>query len=160
MTENPPGRGFLTSVPGILTAVAAVLTAAGGIYLGVQENDKAEAAKPAQPVVVNLSTSGDSAPTPAASANVDEADLRLDNAPTGSTDPADPDKPLVDQCAAGNAQACVELLDTLVGECGQGYGLSCDMLFFVSPEGSDYEEYGATCGGRFGWDYASACREL
>lgn len=39
-------------------------------------------------------------------------------------------------------------LDTLWDECESGQFGSCDELYFVSREGSEYEEFGATCGGR------------
>lgn len=39
-------------------------------------------------------------------------------------------------------------LDLLWGECEEGSMFACDDLFFSSPPGSEYEEYGATCGGR------------
>jgi len=34
----------------------------------------------------------------------------------------------------------------------------CDVLYEVSAIGSDYESYGATCGGRAGSQYADRCR--
>lgn len=39
-------------------------------------------------------------------------------------------------------------LDTLWDECESGKFGSCDELYFVSREGSEYEEFGASCGGR------------
>ena len=39
-------------------------------------------------------------------------------------------------------------LDLLWRECEEGSMFACDDLFFSSPPGSEYEEYGATCGGR------------
>lgn len=40
-------------------------------------------------------------------------------------------------------------LDSLWDACGGGSGVACDNLFFTSPSGSEYEEFGATCGDRF-----------
>jgi hypothetical protein len=157
MIDNSPhNRGFFATIPGILTALAAVITAVAGAYFGVHgRHDSDPAAQ--RPVVVNLSTSSQAAPTDATA--VDGADLRIDAASTEvtSTDTAAGD--LVDQCGSGDMQACVDLLDTLARECKDGYGLSCDMLFLVSPEDSDYEMYGATCGGRFDESVAGSCEE-
>jgi len=40
-------------------------------------------------------------------------------------------------------------LDALWDACEGGDGEACDDLFFQSPIGSEYEEFGDTCGGRF-----------
>lgn len=39
-------------------------------------------------------------------------------------------------------------LDGLWAECEGGSGAACDQLFESAPLGSDYERFGATCGGR------------
>ena len=39
-------------------------------------------------------------------------------------------------------------LDALWDDCDAGDGEACDELFFGSPIGSEYEEFGNTCGGR------------
>lgn len=39
-------------------------------------------------------------------------------------------------------------LDELTQRCFEGEMQACDQLYFQSPLGSDYETYGATCGGR------------
>jgi hypothetical protein len=39
-------------------------------------------------------------------------------------------------------------LDLLYTACQQGNGPACDALFDAAPPGSDYEEFGVTCGGR------------
>lgn len=39
-------------------------------------------------------------------------------------------------------------LDDLTQRCFEGEMQACDQLYFQSPLGSDYETYGATCGGR------------
>jgi hypothetical protein len=152
--------GFLTTIPGILTALAGLLTAAGGVY--VATHDSKSGSPESKPVVVNLTMPGSAAPT--ASANVDQQTLRLDNAsnelatlPNNTT--GDPYQQLVDQCNQGSIEACSAILETLSQECYQGYGGSCDVLFAVSPLGSDYEMYGATCGYRLSPDIAGRCSE-
>ena len=39
-------------------------------------------------------------------------------------------------------------LDALWGACDEGSGRSCDQLFAAAPVGSDYEEFGVSCGNR------------
>lgn len=41
--------------------------------------------------------------------------------------------------------------DSLQDECSFGTMVSCDELFFVTPMQSDYEWWGATCGGIAEW---------
>ena len=41
-----------------------------------------------------------------------------------------------------------ERLELLYDQCAEGDGQACDDLFFESPAGSEYEEFGDTCGGR------------
>ena len=41
-----------------------------------------------------------------------------------------------------------EALDFLFDECDEGDLTACDDLYYESPEGSDYEAFGSTCGGR------------
>lgn len=49
------------------------------------------------------------------------------------------------------------LLDQLWDACDSGTGSACDELFATSPVGSEYEEFGVTCGGR---DDVLDCEEL
>jgi hypothetical protein len=153
--------GFLTTIPGILTALAGLLTAAGGLYVANNDNAKGESPE-SKPVVVNLTMAGSAAP--AAPANVDQQALRLDNASNAfsNTSSSDPAQQLVNQCAQGSVEACSAVLETLGQECYQGYGGSCDVLYEVSPVGSDYELYGATCGYRYNYseDIAGRCSEV
>jgi hypothetical protein len=39
-------------------------------------------------------------------------------------------------------------LDALWDACASGYGQACDALFEQAPMGSEYEDFGASCGGR------------
>lgn len=39
-------------------------------------------------------------------------------------------------------------LEVLYDRCAEGDGQACDDLYFESPAGSEYEEFGDTCGGR------------
>ena len=50
-----------------------------------------------------------------------------------------------------------ELLDELSQGCADGDLVACDALYELSPQGSDYEAFGATCGGRVSQDYADEC---
>ena len=44
------------------------------------------------------------------------------------------------------------LLDSLFDGCDAGFFADCDDLYFESPVASEYEWFGATCGGRFDWN--------
>lgn len=72
----------------------------------------------------------------------------------GPLDPADvgePTPPVTgpDRVLDGYAQSCFE-----------GVYPACDGLFFESPPMSDYEEYGATCGGRIEPYAVGSCTDL
>lgn len=47
----------------------------------------------------------------------------------------------------------------LYTNCANGDMYSCDDLYVISPAGSNYEAFGATCGGRFEWQ-DGWCSEL
>lgn len=47
-------------------------------------------------------------------------------------------------------------LDDLYDLCASGSGAACDQLYWLSPVGSDYEQFGATCGNRYEVDEAPA----
>jgi len=61
--------------------------------------------------------------------------------------------------ANGLVDSCFTLLGLLVVDCYHGDAYSCDALYWIGPEGSDYEAYGATCGGRLDWQFGR-CSEL
>jgi hypothetical protein len=47
---------------------------------------------------------------------------------------------------------------SLLGTCSDGSWSSCDDLFLTSAYASPYQNYGATCSGRFDdWTYAGNC---
>ena len=147
LAAEPRGLlGFLGTIPGILAAVAAVITASTGWYIaqsssGETTQDIPQAAAPV--------------PQPTAPVDVGAVQSQLPDVQVGGTD-----DDLVSACSAGDVDACVDLLDQLTVECMDGIGISCDALYLLTPEGSVYEEYGATCGGRFGWEFAGVCSEL
>jgi hypothetical protein len=174
--EGPRGGflGFVTSLPGVLTALAAVLTAVGGVLIAVKPGDSKPVSGPSTPPSVtspgaqtqgvsNLTSSGGPAPV---NVTVTLQDLRLDNAsgdannvPSQGSDGSA--EQLIAACGQGDESACVAVVNELVDECAQGYGVSCDVLYEISPAGSDLETYGATCGLRLDADdYADRCREL
>lgn len=165
-TEAPRSgiAGFLTTVPGILTAMAGLVTAVVGAYLAVNQGqgpDKGPPPAPA-PVVVNLTTPGSSVPPSPDTA--DAAHLRLAAADAGLFQASAGSGTFLEeqayQCDQGDDDACVVVLDTLFDYCTDGSGAGCDALWQVSPEGSVYEAYGATCGGRVPEVYAGRCSEL
>jgi hypothetical protein len=137
--------GFLTSAPGVITACAGLLTAGVGAYQVMQGGGDA-------PPDITIVMPSPAPADPATSIDPGTAESYA------STDVAyDETQQLIDQCATGDDYACTMILDALASECYDGYGGSCDVLYWVSPVDSDYEAYGATCGGRFDWEYAGSC---
>src|SRR4029450_7196081 len=63
----------------------------------------------------------------------DPETLRLDNAAALGQVPddiaADPIQELFHRCGQDDAESCAAILDALSGECYDGYGLSCDLLY-------------------------------
>jgi hypothetical protein len=51
------------------------------------------------------------------------------------------------------------VLDDLTTRCAAGELLACDDLFVQSPSGSNYEQFGATCGGRVEEPVDGPCEE-
>lgn len=159
MTSDTAHRGgflgFLTTIPGIITALAGLITAMVGLAQLAPESYDPPSPGPdqaQQPVIVNITP--DTTPVENVAANADSVASFTD------VSTSDPVQQMVDACAAGSVDACTGLLDILTDECYQGLGLSCDILYQVSPVDSDYETYGATCGGRLTWDYAGMCGQL
>jgi hypothetical protein len=147
--------GFLTTIPGILTAAAAVITAlSGGLFLVQDGNGSSESA------ATNITVEAQPAPDSSTPEDATSIDAGTASAELGGAAVDDFTSTLMDDCAAGYVDRCQTLLDVLVDECYYGIGLSCDILYWATPVGSDYEDYGATCGGRFGWEYAGACGQL
>jgi hypothetical protein len=147
----------------VLTALAGLVTALGAAFAGYQGGlfGASESSSPVvSPVVVNMTVPGAAAPE----APVDSGSMRLEADAADqileSDSGSDSAEQMIDACAQGDLEACESILITLSTDCADGYGGSCDALFLVSPEGSDYETYGATCGGRFGFEYAGSCGEL
>ena len=154
-TVDVPPRGgvlgFLGTVPGILTGVAGLITALGtvyGIHHGASSSGSTLTEPPASPPPVATSVDAGSVAAEASSA------------PVGAEVLGDEATALMTNCANGFAEDCVALLELLVQDCGAGDPWACDALYYITPVGSDYEDYGATCGGRFGWEYAGRCSEL
>jgi hypothetical protein len=145
------GRGgfmsFWGSLPGVLTALAGLVTAVSGIYFasarGPQDpqpppTTQASAVSSDAPVVVPVLIS----PSELQTVQVDEPALR------------DP----LDGCADGNIADCERLIEELVADCDYGDPDACNVLYELSPVGSDLEDFGGTCGYRLDdWTYAGEC---
>jgi hypothetical protein len=145
------GRGgFITfwgTLPGVLTALAGLVTAVGGIYFASGQSTQETQAPPTTqasaissdaPVVVPMLIS----PSELQTVEVDEPAL---------TDP-------FDGCADGNIADCQRLIEELVADCDYGDPDACNVLYELSPVGSDLEDFGGTCGYRLDdWSYAGEC---
>ncbi len=162
--ESSGGRfiQFWTTLPGVLTAIAAVVTAVGGFYFasrGVESPVPSQPPEPGREITINLAGAGGTAPT--VPQDVDESELNLTSFDEStSTEVDDEVSRALNDCANGDDYACGQVLDALVSECDEGYGYSCDVLYEVSAEGSDYEYFGATCGARVDPENAGSCSEL
>ena len=139
--------GFMTSLPGVLTALAGLVTAAtGGVGLYLSRDD---GPPPGGDIYVF-----EAAPVPEGTGAVDAGGLGA-GLPDASGAEA---TALVDGCLNGDPNACDALLYLLAEECYAGYLISCDALYQISAYGSAFEDYGATCGGRYDdWTYAGVC---
>jgi hypothetical protein len=139
--------GFLGTIPGILTAGAGVITALATLYTA-----DAALRSPEQPPV-------EAQPAPDAPVDADSVATRAESAPAADAMLSDPATDLLTDCANGFVDSCDTLLYLLVDDCYYGDPYSCDALYWISPLGSDYEAYGATCGGLVDWQYGR-CSEL
>jgi hypothetical protein len=150
--EPPPRKGFLTTVPGILTAVAGLITAVGGAFGVYWANSGTKDPGP-PPTVIAIQA----APVPTDQAQVNSSSVASEVNNSSVNDQA---AALIDDCANGSLTACQDLLDMLVLACQGGDLSACDLVYNVSAADSDYEYYGATCGGRLAdWEYAGQCSE-
>ncbi len=59
--------------------------------------------------------------------------------------------------SSGSSYGDDEELDALYDKCRDGDDVACDTLYFESPFGSEYEEFGDSCGGRGGQDADGFC---
>jgi hypothetical protein len=141
--------GFMTSLPGVLTAVAGLITAAsGGLGLYYSQGDDGGGGG-GETIIYTP------APVPEGDGQVDTEDLDA-GLPDASAD--DEITALADGCLAGVQSDCDTLLYVVAMSCSDGDMTGCDALFLISAYGSEYEDYGATCGGRFyDWTYAGDC---
>lgn len=148
---------FWTTLPGVLTAIAAVITAVGGLYFAFREDKKPPPpSSDGREITINLVGQGGTEPTVPAVVSGSQLNLASLDRTSAEADVAR----MVDDCAGGDDSSCQELLDTLVDECDRGFGVSCDALYQITAEGSDYEYFGATCGGRVGPENAGRCARL
>jgi hypothetical protein len=140
--------GFMTSLPGVLTAVAGLVTAAtGGVGLYLSHDD--EPSPEGNTYII------EAAPVPEEDGEVDADGLGA-GLPEASGD--DEVTALVTGCLNGDLSDCDTLLYLVAAACYDGDLVSCDDLYQISAYGSAYEDYGATCGGRYyDWTYAGVC---
>jgi hypothetical protein len=103
---------------------------------------------------------GHAAAPPPSAQSVSVSSLRTAGLSQGSTQAVDAGD-VLDGCLQGDDGSCADYLDDLAGQCDEGQFSACDTLYDVSPSGSDWEAFGATCGGRLDTDeYADLCGAL
>ena len=144
----------LTTLLGVLTALAAVVTAVGGLYLGFRGGaDQSHA--------FDDTNEEPTVPDAPRWQEVDPSQINVTNLNGIDTDDlGDGVDSTIDDCANGSLDACIVLLDQLAVDCFDGFWLSCDVLYLVSPAGSDYEWFGGTCGGSFAEPYDGYCADV
>ena len=145
--------GFLGTMPGILTAVAGVISALATLYA-------VAASRSSQQTTGSEQTSGSDQSVPDAPVDAGTVSTRAETVPV-TYDPmlSDDANALLTDCANGYLDSCDDLLFVLADDCSYGDAYSCDALYLISPMGSDYEAFGATCGGLVEWQYGR-CSEL
>ena len=163
--RQPETSTFWGSMPRVLTALGGLVTAVGtaaAVYFGGIAGDDSKPAPPATNPPQILVMPAPAAPAPApepVSRNPRAGGIisgQIESSATGSDEiiaewasSLDADTAaLADGCGDGYSSDCEELLDILITDCEEGYALSCDVLFLVSPSDSALEEYGDSCGGR------------
>jgi hypothetical protein len=162
--DAPPPRsggflGFLGTIPGVITAIAGLVTAVTGAFLmfhggggGPGDGGQSGGSGSGGTTVIVQPAQPPPEGTPQGAPEVGRSltEVSVDDQPTD----------VVTECVNGSAGACAVVLQSLAYSCADGYGQDCDDLYVISPVGSSYEDYGATCGGRFGWEYAGRCGAL
>jgi hypothetical protein len=135
----------LTALVFLLTPLTACSDGEGDIVDQLRELDPEITDEMAACVVAELEARGldlaDSTDQEAAvSAAGEEALVACLTEGTGPPEPVDPE--IVD------AYGSDPKLDALWDECEEGDGDACDRLYFQAPIGSEYEEFGYSCGHR------------
>ena len=104
-------------------------------------------------------TAAASTPTPVPT-NISPADVNL-TAVDPSTIRDVAAVSLLSDCGNGSASACAGFVESMAVGCYDGDMRYCDVLYVVSLSGSQYEEFGATCGYRLATTaYANQCSLL
>jgi hypothetical protein len=147
--------GFLGTIPGVITAIAGLVTAVSGAFFlyhgdGGGDEDGSQSAGETTVIVQPAQPPPEGAPQGVPDVGGSLAGISVADQPTD----------VVTDCVSGSAGACAVVLESLAYSCADGYGQDCDNLYRISPVGSSYEDYGATCGGRFGWEYVGRCGAL
>jgi hypothetical protein len=139
----------MTSLPGVLTAVAGLLSAAtGGVGLYLSHDDGPGPVGDTYNII-------EAAPVPEGDGQIDSGGLG-EGLPDSSGD--DQITTLANGCLDGVMSDCDTLLSVVAVACADGDMVLCDDLYQISEYGSSYEDYGATCGGRYyDWTYAGIC---
>ena len=143
-------------VIGPIAAVVAVLVG-GGVFLAL--NSGGDDGGDNGVSILADRNSGDDDPTP----TTGDDDPTPTTADPGPDDP-DPDPGGSVPSAGSDALDLADFgddpqLDALAIACDVGDMQSCDDLFFQSPAGSAYEEYGRTCGDRLSGDAIGLCTD-
>jgi serine/threonine protein kinase len=143
-----PRRRWAAALAGVGTAAALVLSLAVGFGGGSGSPTPPPAVEPTVPSRNLLDPA--SAPRPAGPVEPSSVVFDLpDGTLSGLSEVRGVDlEEQAQLCEQGVAGGCQRLFDELTDVCADGFGLGCDALWAVSPKGSPYRQYAATCGGR------------
>jgi hypothetical protein len=154
-------RNTLPAVLGVGMLLGIVLLIA--VALGLFTSGKQTAGGP-EPIATTGEPTPGATPRygepPPTTAAIRSEQVRVDRLPTDILVSDSGLEQLAAFCGDGDDSACAALLDKLATGCSDGRGSLCDALYLIAPEGSNYQEYGATCGERVGGEYAGTCVDL
>lgn len=162
-SSQPEGTTFWSSMPRVLTALGGLVTAAataGAVYFGAAGGGDPDPPTPQSPVIILPQP-----PAPAPEVGTIAPGQRTQRALAGeATAPGSTggDAILVEWlssldvdtaamaagCANGFAEDCGGVLVFLESGCTDGFAVDCDVLYLVSPTGSELQDWANTCGGR------------
>jgi hypothetical protein len=125
----------------IIAIVAVIAAVIAGIFFLTRDDDDDTASDDTSEQSDDAGDNGDSDDA-GDSGDDGEAGDSADDAEAGR--PTDP--------PTGQAE-----FDDLADDCYQGEMQACDELYNVTPPGSEYEEYGDTCGGRWPTSARPSC---
>jgi hypothetical protein len=130
--------GGTAAIAGILTAIGTIIYALSQFGGGGKAAETTPQNPPA-PIVVMPP-----APAPAETVSIILSPAEASEV-SQETDVVDD---TIEACAYGDEDACLTIVESLIGECEGQSWVSCNVLYEVAPVGSELEAWAGECGGR------------